>query len=741
MAMPMAAAMPAEELGREASATGGGTGGEAPATPRIREYFPETLYFNPAVITDGKGEASLTIPLADSITTWRLTCMASSARGALGSTTAGIRVFQDFFIDVDFPVSLTQHDEVSVPVAVYNYLKTDQNVRLVAQKADWFDLKGDAEQTVTLKPAEVKAVYFPIAVRGIGFQKFTVTGYGSKKSDAVSRSVEVIPDGEEHLVTFSGRLEGRVKHVVDIAAGAIEGASKVFVKIYPGVLSQVVEGLENMLRMPFGCFEQTSSVTYPNVLVLDYMKTTKKITPELQMKAEGFINSGYQRLLSFEVAGGGFEWFGNAPAHRILTAYGLMEFFDMGKVFEVDPAIVARTQQWLAKCQDKDGSYKPSEGGIAEGAINKFKDDVTRTTAYITWALACTGFKGPEVEKGLAYLRGRGDEIKDVFTLAMAANALVAAAPKDPSTVKILDALFARRTEEGDVVYWKSESETSLHGRGESADIEVTALAVQAFIGAGRELGTIGKAVTYLVKNKDAYGTWHSTQATIQALRAMLMAERGATQTAKARIALSMNGKAVKTLTIDENNSDVLQLVDLKDLTRSGTNAVELAFEGEGSLMYQVVGRYYVPRPAEAKPHEEEPLTITVDYDRTTLATEDILTVTATARYNRPGRAKMIIVDLGLPPGFTLLPERLNKLVETKAIEKYSATGRQIIVYLAEMESRKPIVISYQLLAKYPLKAKTAITTVYEYYNPASRGESKPVELQVTQAKAAPPAP
>jgi uncharacterized protein YfaS (alpha-2-macroglobulin family) len=74
------------------------------------------------------------------------------------------------------------------------------------------------------------------------------------------------------------------------------------VKIYPGVLSQVVEGLDSMLRMPYGCFEQTSSTTYPNVLVLDYLKTTNQAAPEVQMKAEEYINLGYQRLTTFEVA-------------------------------------------------------------------------------------------------------------------------------------------------------------------------------------------------------------------------------------------------------------------------------------------------------------------------------------------------------------------------------------------------------------------------------------------------------
>ena len=184
-----------------------------------------------------------------------------------------------------------------------------------------------------------------------------------------------------------------------------------------------------MLAMPGGCFEQTSSSTYPNVLVLDYMKTTGKITPELRMKAEGFINAGYQRLVSFEVPGGGFEWFGHAPAHSILTAYGLMEFYDMSKVHAVDPAIIARTQQWLADLQQADGSFKPSEGGIGEGAINKMQDNVLRNTAYTVWALASTDIAGLRSRKGTDYLRGHLGRMKDNYTLALAANALAAVEP------------------------------------------------------------------------------------------------------------------------------------------------------------------------------------------------------------------------------------------------------------------------------------------------------------------------
>jgi hypothetical protein len=87
----------------------------------VRSYFPEALYINPEIVTDQNGAASIAIPLADSITTWRMAMLASTTHGALGSGVSSLKVFQDFFVDLDLPVTLTQGDRVSIPVAVYNY--------------------------------------------------------------------------------------------------------------------------------------------------------------------------------------------------------------------------------------------------------------------------------------------------------------------------------------------------------------------------------------------------------------------------------------------------------------------------------------------------------------------------------------------------------------------------------------------------------------------------------------------
>src|SRR5260370_16693381 len=99
------------------------------------------------------------------------------------------------------------------------------------------------------------------------------------RGDIVVREIEVIPNGREQNLVFNGRLESTVQHDLDFPMASIPDASKIFVRLYPGPLSQVVEGMDSLLRMPYGCLEQTSSSTYPNLLALDYMNPTKKLTP------------------------------------------------------------------------------------------------------------------------------------------------------------------------------------------------------------------------------------------------------------------------------------------------------------------------------------------------------------------------------------------------------------------------------------------------------------------------------
>ncbi len=504
----------------------------APET-HVRSWFPESLYVAPEIITGADGRASITIPIADNITTWRMAMLASTKQGALGSGTSSLKVFQDFFTEMDLPVTLTQGDEVSIPVGIYNYSGSRGNVRLHLDQADWFSSGGDnPEKNLAVESGRVGSSQFTVAAKRIGKFKLTLRAEmdgAAKRADIVVREIEVVPNGREQSMVFNGRLDSVVRHDVNFPATAIPEAGTVFVRLYPGPLSQVVEGMDTLLRMPGGCFEQTSSSTYPNVLALDYMKRTKKAAPEVSAKAEGYIASGYQRLLTFEVPGGGFSWFGSAPANKILTSYGLMEFSDMSKVHDVDARVIQRTQQWLASQQQPDGSWRPDTSFINEGATNRFNSDVLRITAYIAWSLEVTGYQGPAVANALRFIESHlnGNAKPDVYTLAVLANFAADYGKAQAFTNQVTQLLLDARTEQNDQVWW-SAAETGMYATGTSAAVETTGLAVQALLKSGSNSAVVSKAMNYIVSKKDAAGAWGSTQATIMALRALLLStEKG----------------------------------------------------------------------------------------------------------------------------------------------------------------------------------------------------------------------
>src|SRR6266568_1058246 len=132
--------------------------------------------------------------------------------------------------------------------------------------------------------------------------------------------------------------------------------------------------------------EQTSSSAYPNILVVDYVKKARVASPALLMKSEQLLSVGYQKLLTFERPGGGFDWWGNGEPLVWLSAYGLHEFNDMSKVYPVDRGVIERTQKWLMKQQAADGTW--SKIGATHGeSIERMGDPKLLLTSYVTWAI------------------------------------------------------------------------------------------------------------------------------------------------------------------------------------------------------------------------------------------------------------------------------------------------------------------------------------------------------------------
>ena len=708
----------------------GESGSKLAASPRVRRDFPETLFWQPSLITDDTGHASVEIPVADSITTWRASVEGVSAAGKLGSMEIPLTVFQDFFVDLDLPAAMSLHDEISAPVTCYNYLQEPQTVNLSLPRADWFHCSTES-LPVQLGPNEVKTVRFPIKVLQAGTHSLRITATGSKLADAIEREIRILPTGTEVKHARSEILKKGLTDVFEIPSWAVPNSPSLQVKLYPSRFSEVVEGLDSILKAPYGCFEQTSSTTYPNVLVLDYLKRTGRLTPEIEIKARKFINAGYQRLLTFEVAGGGFEWFGHAPANVCLTAYGILEFTDMARVHPVDEAVIRRSRQWLFSLQNSDGSWDELHRGwtwAGRGSI----------TAFVAWALAESGDESAGLDKALNYLHTHPDELSNTYAKALAANAFLARHRHDSFGLKLATELKKSAVVDSNsaAVHWISVGRIVTYSRDFGMTSESPALATMALLKASSWPDSVKRGLTWISTHKFADGTSGSTQATILAMRALLEGTSASLgQNFDSVITLLLNGEVAETFQVNRENSDVMRLADLSNRLRPGKNQIELRQVPAGEIPVQLCGAYWQPARSPARgplhPRNAEPLSIDLDYDRTTLAVNDELRCRVHVQNNSGAAISMAMIDLGIPPGFTVEATPFASMRERGEIVKFELTGSQIILYLRELSSAAPLRFEYALRAKYPLRVQSPRGAVYEYYQPQNRAESTTQMLSV----------
>lgn len=716
--------------------------------PRLRQFFPETLYWVAEAITDKEGQLSLDVPLADSITTWRLTALATSQMGQLGGTTYGIRVFQPFFVDLDLPPSLTQGDEVRVPVAVYNYLSEPQTVRLELSADDWITVVGNGhanERDVTIAGNDIEVVYFTVRADGHGTGRLTVTAWSDEASDAIAREIQVQPNGTEVRESLSNRVGDGVEIELVLPETAIPGTGRLEVRLYAGHVAQLLSGLTSMLQKPTGCFEQTSSVNYPNVLILQSDEWQAAPTrSELRLQAEHYVATGYQRLLTYEVAGGGYSLFGDPPASLMLTAYGLMEFSDMSRVYPVDPEVVKRTAEWLLGQQAGDGAWDPRGLGYSHHeSWATLADSRLPATAYVTWALAEAGYgDDPRLQFAFNYLERNLNKADDAYVLALVANAL-AAAPQSSTARQAVDRLRHQAHVEGDVTYWQSGTESFSGAVGASAGLETTALATYALLRDGRYNDLAEGGLLYLVRQQDDQGGWQTTQATVLALKAFnLAAELQNREPVEATVGVYVDGRLAREVAITGESADAIHTVYVDEVA-AGTHRLQLDVEGdvrepqsnEGSaLLYQAVLVYYVPWDEAPVAPGDGLMDVEVTYDRTALKVDEAMVANVHLSVNQPGTAQWVLVELGLPPGFEVVTDDLEALVAQSAgqktqIKRYEVAGRSLRLYLENLQAS--VRFNFRLRARLAVRAQTGGATIYDYYNPTVRDVQPPTMVLV----------
>jgi hypothetical protein len=148
-----------------------------------------------------------------------------------------------------------------------------------------------------------------------------------------------------------------------------------------------------------------------------YFKSHSGVSASLVARAHALLEKGYARLVSYETSSHGFEWFGSSPGHEALSAYGLLEFTDMAKVFPVEQTVLDRTRSWVLQQRELEGFKRNSKALDTFGAA---PDDITN--AYIVYSLSSAGIPKAELSNQLESLKKQAETSNDPYFVGLVAG-------------------------------------------------------------------------------------------------------------------------------------------------------------------------------------------------------------------------------------------------------------------------------------------------------------------------------
>ena len=159
-----------------------------------RTYFPETAYFNAAVITDDKGLASIKVKLPDSLTTWEAQAKAITKDTLVNHAKKRIIVDKPFRVEIEAPAFLTEGDESSGLAVVRNNTDNETSAKTTfVQTVN--GRKKQTEWTAELKTGETFKQTFPLSTGTPGSSSLTLKSEADGAGDAALKTLNVVPWG------------------------------------------------------------------------------------------------------------------------------------------------------------------------------------------------------------------------------------------------------------------------------------------------------------------------------------------------------------------------------------------------------------------------------------------------------------------------------------------------------------------------------------------------------------------
>lgn len=712
------------------------------ATPvEQRTDFVDTVYWHPVlVLPDGKAEVAF--DLCDSVTSYQVTAFGHTLDGRIGSLISSFEARLPFTLEPKLPIEVTAGDIIDVPVSVANNTTEDRPVQLRVFPENLSLVDGKAEDYLSLLPEARgrKIVRLkPSILEGKGSVR--LEGRSDPFTDSVTRSFGIVPQGFPVMKSHSDMLEGIAQSEVLLPEGWIKGTLKCQVNVYPSTLADLQKGLEGLLREPHGCFEQTSTSNYPNVLILDYLRQSNQANNDVESRTRNLLTNGYAKLVSFECQDTaanrrrGYEWFGGTtPPHEALTAYGLLQFRDMARVHDVDQAMVERTRQYLLSRKDGKGGFQRNARAL--DTFGRAPDNITN--AYIVWALTESS-KDDDVDRELAALAEQAGTSKDPYFLSLVGTSLLNRG-RTGEGLALLKSVAAVQKEDGHL----EAGSTSITGsRGRDLQVETTALATLGWVKANRPADfnvAIQKAIKWIGQQRGGHGAFGSTQSTILALKAIIAYTQANKKTAESGEIRVQVGKEVLgrlPFAAGAEQALTIELAEPEKHLKTGKNPVQIEITGKNTFPFTLTWAYQVEKPAGA---EGCPVRIGTKLDRKTADEGETVHLTVTVENAEDKGQGMAVAIIGLPAGSTL-PEDMKQLKdhallrdegkERGLISAFETRGRELILYWRDLAPKQKIEVPLDLICRVPGEYRGPASRSYLYYNADLKHWIDPLDIAI----------
>lgn len=710
--------------------------------PTIRSDFSETLLWKPVwVLPSGEGTAEF--ELSDSVTRYVATVAVNTEDGRLASASSTFESKKPLALHLKLPGEATSGDLLQAPLAIEG--EPGASVAWSISRCEGAELQGPDRGTISLDSAGRGRVLVPFkAAENASLVNYRVEASSGSWRDTIQGHMPVVADGFPVTGSLSLRLQGKQEKTLRLPDSWKKDSLSLRVEGFPSPLGEALAGLEGMLREPHGCFEQTSSTSYPNLLVLRLLKSAGVANPEVESKARELLAAGYKRLIGFECmdtkAGfrRGFEWFGATDQqHEGLTAYGLLQFTAMREagLDGMDPGLVSRTREFLVSKRDGQGGFNRSNR-----RVDSFGNSAGNlTNAYILWALAKSGDVS-DLKTEFNALAKRAPEITDPYEMALTANALLVSGRKESGS-GLCRRLIQKQSENGSI---PGAATSITHSMGDGLVVETTALAVQAWLGERdpQVSPAIFNAIQWL-SQKRAGGAFGSTQATILALEAMTQfQESQVAKVSAGTFRFISHGKPVAALHFPDNAFTrlVSEFKEIESGLRPGDNPISLELTQGNRFPCSLTWEYLTLTPPTS-PNASIHLLVQPDREEVLEGESVRLDLRVKNRTSKPTGMAMAVV--GLPAGLALPPDakQLIELTRTPTngaeprLAAWEQRGRELALYWRGMGPDQEIQIPVDLVALVPGQTIGPACRSYQYYSPDDKFWQKGLSITVKPKK------